>query len=137
MTLTFSQYDIGNSMKHFIFALKRYAETDGRSGRAEFWYFHLFFFLLTLVGVVIDAISGLVIAGLPLGPCGVAVLLLLSTPSYAVTVRRLHDIDYSGWWYIIGMIPVVGLLAIVVLASISSAPGDNRFGVHPENLILG
>ena len=53
-------------------------------------------------------------------------------PSIAVTVRRLHDTDRSGWWYLLLLIPVIGALVILVFMLLDSQRGGNRFGPNPK-----
>ena len=106
---------------------KKYARFAGRAPRAEFWYFALF---TALVSIAIDA--ALYATGLP-GQGVVAGLfnLVVFLPGIAVAVRRLHDIDRSGWWWWIILIPLVGGIVLIVWQCRRGTPGDNRFG--PRN----
>ena len=106
--------------------LNKYATFEGRAHRPEYWWFVLFGTLLQLVGSTIDAgLLGFEMGGGPVaGIAGLAVML----PWLAVAVRRLHDIDRSGWWLLICLLPVIGQL---VLLWWFTRPGDrtmNRFG---------
>src|SRR4051794_23590350 len=88
--------------------LERYAQFEGRSGRAEFWWYFLAGVIISIVLNILIAISSIfwvlyVIYGL-------AVLI----PGLAVAVRRLHDTDKSGWWLLIGLIPLVGIIVLIV-----------------------
>jgi len=67
-------------------------------------------------------------AGQPGSIYALAVLI----PSIAVTVRRLHDTDRSGWWFFIQLIPVVGGIVLLVFACLEGARGPNRFGADPK-----
>lgn len=98
-------------------ALTRYADFQGRSGKVEYTVFVIFVFLLSLVLSVIfrDWLVSLV-------------MLLVLIPNIAVGVRRLHDIDASGWWYLLVLVPVVGLIMIIALMFMEGTPGPNRFG---------
>ena len=87
----------------------KYATFSGRPTRAEFWWFFLFTFLGGLIPIV-----GLIFA--------LAVLI----PSIAVAVRRLHDTDRSGWWLLIGLIPLVGFIVLLVFYCQESKE-PNRF----------
>lgn len=142
-------------MEWMILPLKRYAEFSGRSRRLEYWMFAL---LNVIVAVVL---MGLMLAGgLPLSALGnpedpqlsfspifwLAMVLMLVwvlavlVPGIAVTVRRLHDRDMSGWWYlgliVLQFIPFVGLIASIaflVLMLLPGTPGPNRFGPDPKD----
>jgi len=78
-----------------------YVNFNGRASRSEFWWWVLFIFVANLVtGIISPMLSGLF---------ALATLL----PSLAVTARRLHDINRSGWWQLIGLIPLIGLLVMI------------------------
>ncbi len=138
-----------------ILPLKRYAEFSGRSRRMEYWSFTLLIVLVYLVLGGIMLAGGLPIATLmdptvtPEAPgpifyvgAGLLVIFVLAllVPMIAVVVRRLHDRDMSGWWYlgviVASMIPVVGFLAsiaLLVLMFLPGTPGPNRFGPDPKD----
>ncbi|TVS14813.1 MAG: DUF805 domain-containing protein [Gammaproteobacteria bacterium] len=113
-------------MNWYLDVLKyKYAKFDGRARRMEFWMFALFNFIIAVVLGVVDAVLGLAI----LGPLyGLAVLI----PSIALGVRRLHDIDYAGWWILLGFIPVVGVIILLIFFVLPGTIGDNRFGSNPK-----
>jgi uncharacterized membrane protein YhaH (DUF805 family) len=60
--------------------------------------------------------------------------LAILIPSLAVTVRRLHDTDRTGWWLLIGMIPLIGAIVLLVFMLLDSQPGDNQYGAHPKGV---
>lgn len=101
--------------------LTQYAGFSGRARRSEYWYFFLFNFVVSMVASVVDAALHSVVLGL-------IVTLGLILPTLAVGVRRLHDIGRSGWWLLIGLIPLVGAIVLIVFACTDSEPGPNRFG---------
>ena len=119
-------------MSWFVLAIKKYAVFQGRARRKEYWYFVLFFLIFSVVLGLIDGLLGMVHeptgTGLLSSLLGVALLL----PSIAVSVRRLHDIDRSGWWYLLWLLPVVGWIVLVVWAIRDGEPGENRFGANPK-----
>ena len=81
--------------------ISKYANFNGRATRSEFWWWALFVFLVSLVsGTISPMLSSLL-------------SLALFLPSIAVTARRLHDINRSGWWQLIGLIPLIGLLVMI------------------------
>ena len=85
--------------------LRKYVVFSGRATRAEYWWFYLATLLASMVASVLDAVVGL-------GVFSVAVSLAVLLPSLAVTVRRLHDSDLSGWW-LLGLI-VAAFVALVM-----------------------
>jgi uncharacterized membrane protein YhaH (DUF805 family) len=94
--------------------LTKYANFDGRATRSEYWWFVLFTFLVSAAtGLVSEILSGLFT---------LAVLL----PSLAVGVRRLHDIDKSGWFLLVWFIPIIGWIVMIVWA-IQEGKEPNRF----------
>jgi len=127
-----------------ILPLKRYAEFSGRSRRMEYWAF-------TLMNVVVAfvLIAMMFGAGASMGafnqlesadPSAVIALFMGGFPSIAVVVRRLHDRDMSGWWYlgmiVASLIPFVGFIASIaflVILLLPGTPGPNRFGPDPKD----
>lgn len=106
--------------------LAKYADFNGRAMRSEFWYFVLFNFVLQL-GLII--VLGIIVGGassLPDIASGIATLALI-IPSLAAGARRLHDIDKSGWWQLIGIVPLIGLVLIYFWCQ-RGTEGANRFG---------
>jgi uncharacterized membrane protein YhaH (DUF805 family) len=100
----------------------KYAVFSGRAGRPEFWWFVLFNLIASLIlGVVDHAIFGREVLG---AIYSIGVIL----PGLAVSVRRLHDIGRSGWWLLIGMIPVVGILVLLFWYIKEAPPGTNQYG---------
>ena len=119
-------------MSWFIIALKKYAVFSGRARRAEFWYYTLFVCLVSIVLMLLDSVLGL---GKTLGGLGVlgtifAVATLL--PSLAVTARRLHDTGRSGWWMLIDLVPLIGIIVLVVFLVQEGQPGENHYGPDPK-----
>ena len=106
--------------------LKKFADFSGRASRAEFWFFFLFNFLLGFSVAFILAFAGADDHTINVA-CGVVVLTML-LPSYAVTVRRLHDTGRSAWFLLIFLIPGIGLITWTILMLLEGEPGSNRFG---------
>ena len=103
--------------------LKNYVNFSGRARRKEFWYFFLVQMGVTILAMIVDSIifsseTGLFYAIVALG---------LFLPSLAVTARRLHDTGRSGWWILISLIPLIGIVLIVFLV-IDTKPEANRWG---------
>jgi uncharacterized membrane protein YhaH (DUF805 family) len=118
-------------MNWYLAVLKKYAEFTGRARRTEYWMFALFNFLIYVVLAVIDTKAGL------MNPLGLGVLsglysLAVFVPSLAVSVRRLHDTDRSGWWLLILLVPLIGAIVFLVFMLLDSQPGENRHGPSPK-----
>ncbi len=116
-------------MNYYISVLKNYAVFSGRAARAEYWYFVLFNFL---VSIVLGIISGML--GDDSGILGGLYSLAVLIPSIAVSVRRLHDTGRSGWMLLLLLIPIVGFIWIFVLTLLDSNPSDNKYGPKPKPL---
>lgn len=119
-------------MKWFLAALKKYADFSGRARRSEYWYFALFFILICIGLVFIDGLIGTVRPEVGIGILTGLFILAMLVPSLAVTVRRLHDTDRSGWWYFIQLVPLVGPIVLFVFTVQDSQAGTNRFGPNPK-----
>ena len=142
-------------MNWMLMPLRRYAEFSGRSRRMEYWMFALLNIVIAF-GVMILILAGGFsmgqlgagkVAPAAFGPLvwlGLAMLglwwLAIIVPSIAVTVRRLHDRDMSGWWYlgffIAGFIPLINFvsgIAFLVLMLLPGTAGPNRFGPDPKD----
>ena len=111
----------------YIEVLRKYAVFNGRSRRKEYWYFALFNYIITIVLLTIDAEAGM---GLFLS--GIYTLAVL-IPGMAVTVRRLHDTDRSGWWLLIALIPLIGAIVLLVFMVQDSKPGKNQYASNPKD----
>lgn len=120
-------------MKWFIEALTRkYATFAGRARRKEYWYFILFYCIAIIALVVVDGLAGTFSEEAEIGLFSGLFILATIVPSIAVTVRRLHDTDRSGWWVLINFVPFLGALVLFVFAVLDSQPGENRFGPNPK-----
>lgn len=119
-------------MNWFISALKKYATFSGRAQRSEYWYFILFYVLITLALSAVDWLTGSFSTasgyGLFTGLFGLAMFI----PSIAVGVRRLHDTDRTGWWLLIAVIPLIGSIVLLVFFVQDGTANDNRFGANPK-----
>lgn len=112
-------------MNWYLKVIKNYATFAGRARRKEYWFFILFQILIGLFLALIGWILGVGEA--------LASIYALATfiPTVAVMVRRLHDINFSGWWALLSFIPIINI-AFIVLVCLNSTEGDNRFGGSPK-----
>ncbi|MEZ4858319.1 MAG: DUF805 domain-containing protein [Flavobacteriaceae bacterium] len=120
--------------------LENYANFSGRARRSEYWYFSLLNIIIAVPLIILfitfsesggnsDIISTIFMFLL------IAMVLLLLIPGLAVSVRRLHDTGKSGWWYLIGVIPIVsyvGNIVLLVFYCMDSEPGSNKWGPNPK-----
>ena len=120
----------------YLEVLKKYAVFEGRARRKEYWYFLLFNFPIGIVLAIIDTVTGTFSAELSMGLLGGIYSLAILTPSLAVTVRRLHDTDHSGWSLLLLLIPIIGAIAIIVFLVKDSKPGENQYGSYPKDATL-
>jgi|TARA_A100001391_G_scaffold87590_3_gene58038 uncharacterized membrane protein YhaH (DUF805 family) len=116
-------------MSAYLEAMRRSFDFAGRSGRSAYWFYTLTYFIILVLLIILDGVLGTLSADGVGVLSGIAVLVHL-IPSLAVTVRRLHDTGRSGWWLLIGLVPLVGIIVLIVFACLPSQPGSNRFGDH-------
>ena len=141
--------------------LQKYADFSGRAPRSEYWWYVLATIIANLIAMVLDSILGLDRAVGPYGILSTLLMLALLVPGLAVSVRRLHDTNRSGWWVLIAVIPYlmvgvaagmaaatgsmaglgtagilsilafIGLIVLLVFMILPGTPGDNRYGPNP------
>lgn len=123
----------------FLQPYKKYADFSGRARRKEYWSFFLFYmimmFFLGFIDGFLSGFSGSYRVAMDNYGIGLMVgLFILGSiiPSIAVAVRRLHDTNRSGWWLLLGLIPLIGSIWLIVLFCFDSHPGENRFGKKPK-----
>ncbi len=102
----------------------KYAEFVGRARRSEYWWFVL---LTLIVSLVLSPVSTTL---------SVLASLALFVPSLAVAVRRMHDTGRSGWYLLIGLVPLVGFIILIVWLATEGEPGTNLYGESPKAAIV-
>src|ERR1700742_1038593 len=102
----------------------KYVNFSDRASRSEYWYWTLFVALVSVVTTIIDK-------QLDVGIVSTIATLATFLPGLAVSVRRLHDIDRSGWWLLISVIPIVGLIVLLVFDCTEGTSGPNKYGPDP------
>lgn len=112
-------------MHWYLEVLKKYAVFSGRARRQEYW---MFFLVNFIVSVVLAIIGWTIDMAFLQSLYTLAVLL----PGLGVTVRRLHDTGRSGWWILIGLVPLVGTIVLLVFMASDSQPGNNQYGPNPK-----
>lgn len=141
-----------------IMPLKRYAEFSGRSRRKEYWMFFLLNVVVIATVMILKSVIGGGISMMEAAQNGGSVLAIYGSlfsgigillaiwwlatliPNIAVNIRRLHDRDMSGWWYlgfiVVSLIPLIGALiglGFLVVMCLEGTKGPNRFGPDPKN----
>ncbi|MFB7864996.1 MULTISPECIES: DUF805 domain-containing protein [unclassified Streptomyces] len=112
-------------MNWYLEAFKKYAVFSGRARRKEFWMFQLFNFIASIVTSVIDGALGIQLIS-------IIYLLAVLIPNLAISVRRLHDTGRSGWWILIGLIPLVGFIVLLVFYCTEGDQAQNEHGANPK-----
>jgi len=119
-------------MNWYLEVLKKYAVFSGRARRKEYWLFFLFNLIIALVLGFIDGAAGLADPQSGYGPLGGLYALAVLIPGIAVSVRRLHDTDHSGWWLFIVLVPLIGAIVLLVFMVRDSLQGQNQYGPSPK-----
>lgn len=99
-----------------------YVKFNGRARRSQYWWWTLFVFIVAIIAQVLDNV---------IGTNGVVSLIIglgLFLPGLSVAIRRLHDTDKTGWWILIALVPLVGIIVLLIFFLTPSTPGANRFG---------
>ena len=119
-------------MNWMLMPYQRYFDFSGRSRRKEYWMFVLFNVIFAIVAMVLDNVLGLASKELGYGPIYGLYALAMILPSLAVAARRLHDIGKSGWWQLIALIPIIGVIVLIVWYVREGDHGDNAYGPDPK-----
>lgn len=105
-------------------AFSNYVNFSGRACRSEYWFWILFVSLAEIVTAIIDYVIGFSVTTSLFG-------LATFLPSLALAVRRLHDLDRSGWWFLLCFIPLIGWIILIIWYCVKGTEGPNRFGADP------
>lgn len=112
----------------YVAVIKNYAGFSGRARRKEYWFFFLFNILISMGLGLVDGITGSSNISSGMGFLGGLYTLATFIPCIAVTMRRLHDTNRSGWWMLIALIPVVGVIVLLVFLATEGQKTENRYG---------
>lgn len=104
-----------------------YVGFSGRAPRSEYWYWTLFVILVAIVAAILDAA---IFPYQQLSPFNAITSIILMLPGIAVSVRRLHDMDHTGWWLLI-LLTGIGGLVLLIWFCFKGTEGPNRFGPDP------
>jgi uncharacterized membrane protein YhaH (DUF805 family) len=112
-------------MNWYVKVMKNYFNVEGRARRTEYWMYFLVYLGIIIVAGILDAVVGM-------GLIGGLVALAHLIPSITVGVRRLHDIGRSGWFLLVGLIPLIGWIILLYWAVKEGDPQDNAYGSDPK-----
>ena len=129
----------GEAVKHVY---RNYVNFRDRAPRSEYWWFVLFNIIVSIIVGLVEMKLGLasgimamgdgsMSASFAGGPLSIIWALANILPGIGVSVRRLHDTDRSGWWLLIGLIPLIGAIVLLVFMCSRGTAGPNRFGPAP------
>lgn len=119
-------------MNWYLKVLRQYADFNGRARRKEYWMFVLFNIIFAVIAMVLDNITGLAWESIGYGPIYLLYALFVLIPGLAVGVRRLHDLNKSGWMILVGLIPLIGAIWLIILFATDGTPGENQYGPNPK-----
>lgn len=110
---------------------EKYADFEGRARRSEFWYFALF---NIIAAIVINIVAGILTNVIGEAAAFLGLLYSLATllPNLSVAARRLHDTGRSGWWQLIGIIPLIGFIVLLIFYTQDSSFDRNEYGPNPK-----
>ncbi|MBQ9940365.1 MAG: DUF805 domain-containing protein [Clostridia bacterium] len=117
-------------MNWYIQSIKNYCNFSGRARRTEYWMFALVNMVISFVLGAIDAIIGIPVFS-------TLYELFILVPALALSARRLHDINKSGWFILINLIPLVGAIITLVFAVTPGTVGANNYGDDPKGSFVG
>jgi uncharacterized membrane protein YhaH (DUF805 family) len=106
---------------------QNYVNFSGRAPRSEYWYWTLFSILVSIASALIDVA---LFPSLNASPINTIVELALLLPGLAVSVRRLHDLDRTGWWLLL-ILTGIGAIVLLVWFCMRGTVAPNRFGPDP------
>ncbi len=113
-------------VKEYVGVLKKYAEFNGRARRKEQGIFLLVSTCIMFVLLFVDSIigTGMILTWL--------YSMAITLPSFALIVRRCHDIGWSGWWILLLWVPIVGIVFVFIILFKDSQFGENKYGPNPK-----
>lgn len=123
-------------MNWYLTAMRNYANFDGRARRKEYWVFVILNFVFSLIALIFDGVLGLEKFSPDFSPLYSLYWAATLVPTLSVTVRRLHDTGRSGWYLLIGFIPLIGSLWLLVLTVMDGDRFTNQYGPDPKEAEL-
>jgi uncharacterized membrane protein YhaH (DUF805 family) len=120
-------------IEHIRQALRRSLDFHGRAARAEYWWFTLAWAIVAAIAAAFDiAVLNADLAADPLSGRALSVAMgLVLIPHLSLSIRRLHDQNMRGWWWLMTLLPYIGILIHLGWMTRIGSQGDNRFGCDP------
>ncbi|MCL2154372.1 MAG: DUF805 domain-containing protein [Leptospirales bacterium] len=117
----------------YIDVLKKYTVFTGRARRKEYWMFTLFNLIISIaISIVAQLFAKIPVIGLIFGLLPLIYAIAVLLPSLAVAIRRLHDTNRSGWFLLLALIPILGVIILIIFFVQEGTPGDNQYGANPK-----
>ncbi len=110
---------------------RKYIQFTGRARRKEFWFFQLAYVIILILAFAVDWCLGSYEEVDGYGVVSTVSYIALIIPGIAVAVRRLHDTNRRGWWFLINFVPIIGAIVYLVFVCLRGTDGENRFGPDP------
>ena len=118
-------------MESYISVLRKFSVFTGRADRREFWMFALCNFA---IGIVLSILSSIPVLGIIFRIVAILYSLLILVPGIAVSIRRLHDTNRSGFFLLLALIPFVGWIIVLALCAMEGTLEDNQYGPNPKEI---
>lgn len=119
-------------MEWYLGVIRKYAEFTGRARRQEYWMFVLINMLISAAIGIVERSVGLATDAGAGGPLSGLYGLFVLIPGIAVAVRRLHDTGRSGWYLLVGLIPLIGWIFVIIWLATDGQPSTNEYGPSPK-----
>ena len=113
-------------INNYAAVLRKYAVFQGRSGRPEYWWFVLANVIIYVVLAILANAAGTFFSVLL-----ILYAVALFLPSLGLSIRRLHDTNRTGWWLLVGLVPLIGDIVLLVFYASAGDSGQNQYGVAP------
>lgn len=123
-------------MNWYLKVLKQYADFKGRARRKEYWMFFMFNIIFATVCIILDNRLGITFEGTIYGPLYRLYVIAVLIPGLAVIVRRFHDVGKSGWFFFIGLIPIIGTFWVLFVLIRKGQVGANKWGENPKEIAV-
>jgi len=114
---------------YYVRAFQKYGQFSGRATRAEYWWFYLVTVAVTILASILD-----MALYIPFVSLSTIYFLVSLIPTLSIQVRRLHDVDKSGWYMLLNFVIIIGWIWLLILNILDSTPGANKYGPNPKGI---